>query len=82
MQQETTGENTGRGARSSSDPVEFQDSTGQVWRVSERVRLGYDRRSVRMLIFESSMAIRCVRVYPGNWRSLAPEALEYLSWKV
>ena len=82
MQQKTTEENTARGGRSSSDPIQFQDSKGQVWRVSERVRVGYDRKSVRTLVFESSMAIRCVRAYPGEWRSLSPDELEYLSWQV
>ena len=49
--------------------------------MTERERLSYDRRSIRMLIFESDMAVRCVRTYPDDWRRLEAEALEYLSWR-
>jgi len=82
MQQEITNENRTRGGRSPGDGMQFQDSQGTVWRVSERERIGHDMRTVRMLVFESSMAIRCVRDYPDDWPGMAPEALEYLSWRV
>ena len=81
MQNGTFEDHTGHGASTSPDVVTFTDSHGRIWRVSERERLSYDRRSIRMLIFESDMAIRCVRTYPDDWRRLEPEALEYLSWK-
>ena len=82
MQEESTEKNAPAEARRRGPAIQFQDSKGQVWRVSERERLRYDRRTVKMLVFESSTAIRCVREYPEDWRDLASEALEYLSWKV
>ncbi len=81
MQNETSEETTGRGVSSPAGVLQFKDSKGFLWRVSERERLRYDRRSEKMLIFESSMAVRCVRAYPNDWRDLAPDALEHLSWR-
>ncbi len=81
MQKETSEETTGRGDPSPAGVLQFKDSKGFLWRVSERERLRYDRRSEKTLIFESSMAVRCVRTYPNDWRDLAPETLESLSWQ-
>ena len=61
--------------------IQFVDSKGQGWRVYERQRQQLDGRWVTMLVFESGMAVRCIRSYPDDWRTLSPEALEYLSWR-
>jgi hypothetical protein len=57
---------------------DFSDSGGTVWRVYEQPPLGQQRMS--SLIFESSTALRRVKNYPSDWRSLSAEALESLSW--
>ncbi len=80
MRNETFEEQPGRSAPA-SNTIKFKDSRGQIWRVSERERFTRDQGSVRMLIFESDTAMRCVRVYPDDWRRMEPEALEYLSWR-
>ena len=81
MQQAPPGDRAESSVPSSDGVVRFFDSKGCSWQVSERDRLSYDRRSVRMLIFESDVAVRCVRAYPDDWRRLDAEALESLSWR-
>ena len=41
-----------------------------------------DRRSTPSLVFESNGAVRRVRNYPPDWRTLDAEALFALSWTV
>jgi len=50
------------------------------WLVYELPPTPFDRRSGRSLVFESDAAMRRVRTYPGNWRSLSDQALLALSW--
>jgi hypothetical protein len=50
----------------------------RVWLVYEMGPLSYDRRG-SALIFESESAVRRVRSFPANWRSLSDEELEELS---
>ena len=53
----------------------IRDTQGVSWCVRER-RVGSESNS---LIFENEMAVRRVRQYPENWRTLSDEALERLS---
>jgi hypothetical protein len=50
------------------------DPQGRQWVVREKV-MSYDRRSSRVLVFETQEVIRVVRVYPGDWYMLAVEEL-------
>jgi len=52
------------------------------WLVYELPASTLDRRSTPSLVFESYQAVRRVRNYPANWRTLAAEALFALSWTV
>ena len=74
-----------QGSAHPADPVpgtvQFIDSNGVGWQVTERERMQYDRRWIRMLVFASPAAVRCVRSYPDDWRSLPAEDLEALSWR-
>ena len=58
---------------------DFSDASGTVWRVYERPAIG--QHQTTSLIFESTTALRRVKSYPSNWRSLSPDALERLSWE-
>jgi hypothetical protein len=53
---------------------------GVPWLVYELPATPFDRRSSASLIFESDAAVRRVRTYPPDWRSLADDALLALSW--
>ncbi|HEY2376103.1 MAG TPA: hypothetical protein VGH98_09030 [Gemmatimonadaceae bacterium] len=54
---------------------------GALWLVFELPPL-YDRRQRPSLVFESETAIRRVRDYPANWRSLRDDELFALSWNI
>jgi hypothetical protein len=81
MQPESRGDKAGINGPSRDGVVRFTDSKGRWWLVFERQRLCYDRRSISVLIFESDVAVRCVREYPHGWGHLEAEALESLSWR-
>jgi hypothetical protein len=81
MERESRGNGAGVNGRAPDDVVRFTDSKGCRWQVFERQRLCCDRRSVRVLIFESDSAVRCVCEYPADWQHLEAEALEFLSWR-
>ncbi len=53
---------------------------GDLWTVYERPPDDVDRRQSPSLVFESRSAIRRVRNYPAEWRSLSDAALTRLSW--
>jgi hypothetical protein len=53
---------------------------GTLWRVYELPAMPFDRRTSPSLVFESDSAVRRVRVYPADWRSLSDEQLFELSW--
>ena len=53
---------------------------GVLWLVYELPPSPFDRRSVPSLVFESDSAMRRVRTYPADWRSLSEKALIALSW--
>lgn len=53
---------------------------GESWVVYERPPEAFDRRQSPSLVFECRTAIRRVRDYPPNWRQLADDVLERLSW--
>jgi hypothetical protein len=59
---------------------EFIDEDGARWRVYEQVVSDYDRRRGTSLIFASEAAVRRVRTFPADWRSLSDEELGRLSW--
>ena len=64
-----------------SDAVEFLDTLGVYWRVTERdARQDPGARGDRCLIFASSEAVRRVWKYPVAWRDLPAAALAALSW--
>jgi hypothetical protein len=52
------------------------------WWVYELPASPLDRRSTPSLVFESEGAMRRVRDYPLDWRSLSDEELVALSWSV
>ena len=52
------------------------------WLVYELPAAIVDRRSTPSLVFESYQAIRRVRSYPPDWRTLSDQALLALSWTV
>ena len=60
---------------------QFVDSAGNRWRVFERERRTLDGSWETMLVFESPASVRCVRMYPDDWRRLSPEVLEHISWR-
>lgn len=53
---------------------------GVPWLVYELPPQVFDRRNTPSLVFESAMAIRRVRSFPADWRSLGDEELFALSW--
>jgi hypothetical protein len=62
------------------DEREFMDAEGARWRVYEQPVSDYDRRRGTSLIFASEAAVRRVRDFPPDWRSLSDEELARLSW--
>jgi hypothetical protein len=68
------------GARAETARV-FYDADGICWHVYEQPSSEYDRRRGVSLIFASEAAIRRVRTYPADWRTLSDEDLAALSWK-
>ena len=58
----------------------FIDADGAKWRVYEKPNSDYDRRHGSSLIFASEAAVRRVRQFPADWRTLSVEALARLSW--
>jgi hypothetical protein len=58
----------------------FIDADGAKWRVYEQPNSDYDRRRGSSLIFASEAAVRRVRQFPADWRTLSNEALARLSW--
>jgi hypothetical protein len=60
---------------------EFVDTEGARWRVYEQPVSDYDRRRGTSLIFASEAAVRRVRDFPADWKSLSDEELVRLSWK-
>jgi hypothetical protein len=63
-----------------SESRHFRDGEGRAWQVFELRRRGPDGEAAKLLVFESSAAIRCVRRYPADWRELSQAKLEALSW--
>ena len=53
---------------------------GELWLVYELPPLQFDRRHTPSLVFESDGAVRRVRDFPPNWRSLSDDDLLALSW--
>ena len=53
---------------------------GTRWLVYELSPMPFDRRSSPSLIFESDMALRRVRDFPADWRTLSDAQLFALSW--
>jgi len=51
-----------------------------LWLVYELPPMPFDRRRTPSLVFESDSAVRRVRNFPEQWRSLGDEALFALSW--
>lgn len=56
----------------------FHDADGMRWRAYER---HHDDRARPSLIFESVIAVRRVRDYPGAWHELSDAELRRLSWE-
>ncbi|HKW49646.1 MAG TPA: hypothetical protein VJN70_19470 [Gemmatimonadaceae bacterium] len=54
---------------------------GMLWLVYEFLS-EFDRRQTPSLVFESEAAVRRVRNYPNNWRTLNDAELLALSWSV
>ncbi|MDB4909007.1 MAG: hypothetical protein JWO05_3791 [Gemmatimonadetes bacterium] len=61
--------------------VHFQAPDGSHWTVHE-ISDSRDEPSRRALLFVGDHGFRRVRAYPGEWKSLSPEGLWELSWKV
>jgi hypothetical protein len=57
------------------------DADGVHWHAYERQVDDYDRRSGMSLIFASEAAVRRVRNFPADWRTLSDAELLALSWK-
>lgn len=55
---------------------------GALWLVYELPAMPFDRRSSPSLVFESDNAVRRVRDFPSDWRSLTNEELFALSWAI
>jgi hypothetical protein len=53
---------------------------GTPWLVYELPAMPFDRRNSPSLVFESDSAVRRVRDYPADWRSLSNDDLFALSW--
>jgi hypothetical protein len=53
---------------------------GVLWLVYELSPTRFDRRSGPSLVFASDRAMRRVRTFPADWRSLSDEALYALEW--
>jgi hypothetical protein len=53
---------------------------GMPWLVYE-LPSTFDRRHAPSLVFESEQAVRRVRTYPADWRSLSDAELWALSWE-
>jgi len=53
---------------------------GTPWLVYELPPAPFDRRSSVSLVFEAENAVRRVRTFPADWRSLRDEELFALSW--
>ena len=51
-----------------------------LWLVYELPAMPFDRRRTPSLVFECDSAIRRVRNFPEQWRSLGDDALFALSW--
>ena len=60
---------------------QFVDATGCVWSVYERTRSQLIGAPVTVLVFDSTMAFRCVRTYPASWHQGSAGDLERLSWQ-
>lgn len=52
------------------------------WWVYELPAAPFDRRTSPSLVFETEGAMRRVRDYPADWRSLTEDELYALSWSV
>lgn len=55
---------------------------GVPWLVYELPAMPFDRRSSPSLVFESEHAVRRVRDFPNDWRSISDDELFALSWAV
>ena len=55
---------------------------GVLWLVYELPAMPFDRRSSTSLVFESDQAVRRVRDFPSDWRSLSDDELLALSWAI
>ena len=75
---------TGPAAAAGAPRIErtFVDSDGTRWSVYEQPFADYDRRRGISLIFASDAAMRRVRDYPDNWRTLSDTELASMSWRV
>jgi hypothetical protein len=51
-----------------------------LWLVYELPPTPFDRRTGPSLVFESDSAMRRVRTFPADWRTLSDELLYALSW--
>lgn len=60
----------------------FIDADGVRWSVYEQPFADYDRRRGMSLIFASDAAMRRVRVYPDDWRTMSDADLALMSWRV
>jgi hypothetical protein len=61
--------------------VRFVDSKAIWWCVSEQPCSEMDPQKMQCLVFMSEAVIRRVLNFPPDWRSLAPDQLEALSWR-
>lgn len=52
---------------------------GEIWLVYELPPLPFDRRNAPSLVFESKVAVRRVRTFPAEWRTLSDYDLFALS---
>ena len=57
----------------------FVDSDGRPWRVYELNAPSYDRRQGSVLVFDSDMCVRRIRIFPANWHELSDRDLEMLA---
>ena len=55
---------------------------GEPWLVYELRGPSFDRRSAPSLVFEGEDAVRRVRDFPADWRTLSDDELFALSWTV
>ena len=62
--------------------VNFTDSTGRDWHVSEHPGLPHSIPPCGpSLLFVNHEMVRRVRVYPASWYDLPPAELATLSWR-